>query len=146
LAKASFLDAINFNGSRETFRNMRVPVPIMPHRSLTFLPAAVSRNKQFREFSSHMGSSPSFETNLPWNTVVKFVPQQESWVVERFGRFSRILEPGLALLMPFVERIAYLHSLKEKSVSIPAQSAITMDNVTLELDGPSHRFPISLRF
>ncbi|KAJ2726379.1 Stomatin-like protein 2, mitochondrial [Coemansia sp. D1744] len=47
--------------------------------------------------------------NLPANTVVKFVPQQEAWVVERMGRFSRILEPGLAILLPFLDRIAYTH-------------------------------------
>ncbi|KAI9189205.1 Synaptotagmin-like protein 2 [Blastocladiella emersonii ATCC 22665] len=74
-------------------------------------------------------------SSLPWNTVVKFVPQQQSWVVERFGKFSRVLEPGLAILVPFVERIAYVHSLKEVAVEIPSQSAITADNVSLELDG-----------
>ncbi|KAJ2177505.1 Stomatin-like protein 2, mitochondrial, partial [Coemansia sp. RSA 518] len=73
--------------------------------------------------------------NLPANTVVKFVPQQEAWVVERMGRFSRILEPGLAILLPFLDRIAYTQSLKEVAVEIPTQTAITHDNVTLELDG-----------
>ncbi|KAI7827703.1 hypothetical protein BX661DRAFT_193837 [Kickxella alabastrina] len=72
---------------------------------------------------------------LPANTIVKFVPQQEAWVVERMGRFSRILEPGLAILIPFLDRISYTQSLKEVAVEIPTQSAITMDNVTLELDG-----------
>ncbi|KAJ2778861.1 Stomatin [Coemansia javaensis] len=72
---------------------------------------------------------------LPVNTVVKFVPQQEAWVVERMGRFSRILEPGLAVLIPFLDRIAYTQSLKEVAVEVPTQTAITQDNVTLELDG-----------
>ncbi|KAJ2367380.1 Stomatin [Coemansia sp. RSA 2611] len=72
---------------------------------------------------------------LPTNTVVKFVPQQEAWVVERMGRFSRILEPGLAILIPFLDRIAYTQSLKEVAIEIPTQTAITQDNVTLELDG-----------
>ncbi|KAJ2722337.1 Stomatin [Coemansia sp. Benny D115] len=72
---------------------------------------------------------------LPTNTVVKFVPQQEAWIVERMGRFSRILDPGLAILVPFLDRIAYTQSLKEVAVEIPTQTAITMDNVTLELDG-----------
>jgi len=63
------------------------------------------------------------------------VPQQQAWVVERFGRFSRILEPGLAILIPAVDRIAYVQSLKESALEIPSQSAITSDNVTLELDG-----------
>ncbi|KAK5087722.1 Synaptotagmin-like protein 2 [Exophiala xenobiotica] len=72
---------------------------------------------------------------LPTNTGIKFVPQQQAWVVERFGRFSRILEPGLAILIPGVDRIAYVQSLKESALEIPSQSAITSDNVTLELDG-----------
>lgn len=74
-------------------------------------------------------------STTPVNTIVKFVPQQEAWVVERMGRFSRILEPGLAILVPFLDRIAYTQSLKEVAVEIPTQSAITQDNVTLELDG-----------
>ncbi|KAJ2371070.1 Stomatin, partial [Coemansia sp. RSA 2611] len=74
-------------------------------------------------------------SKLPRNTIVKFVPQQEAWVVERMGRFSRILEPGLAILVPVLDRISYTQSLKEVAVEIPTQSAITQDNVTLELDG-----------
>ncbi|KAJ2698110.1 Stomatin [Coemansia sp. IMI 203386] len=78
---------------------------------------------------------PRKNKSLPANTVIKFVPQQEAWVVERMGRFSRILEPGLAILVPLLDRISYTQSLKEVAVEIPTQSAITMDNVTLELDG-----------
>lgn len=51
------------------------------------------------------------------------------------GKFNRILEPGLAILAPFIDRIAYVKSLKEVAIEIPKQSAITADNVTLELDG-----------
>lgn len=51
------------------------------------------------------------------------------------GRFSRILSPGLAVLVPVLDRIAYVKSLKESAIEIPSQSAITADNVTLELDG-----------
>ncbi|OTA94208.1 hypothetical protein M434DRAFT_394963 [Hypoxylon sp. CO27-5] len=73
--------------------------------------------------------------SLPANTIIRFVPQQTAWIVERMGRFSRILEPGLAILVPFLDRIAYVKSLKEVAIEIPSQSAITADNVTLELDG-----------
>ncbi len=69
------------------------------------------------------------------NTVVRFVPQQTAWIVERMGKFNRILQPGLAVLIPFLDRIAYVKSLKEVAQEIPSQSAITADNVTLELDG-----------
>ncbi|KAI5467690.1 hypothetical protein BGZ63DRAFT_344057 [Mariannaea sp. PMI_226] len=72
---------------------------------------------------------------LPANTVVRFVPQQTAWIVERMGKFNRILEPGLAILVPFIDRIAYVKSLKEVAIEIPSQSAITADNVTLDLDG-----------
>lgn len=73
--------------------------------------------------------------SLPANTVVRFVPQQTAWIVERMGKFNRILQPGLAILVPFLDRIAYVKSLKEVALEIPSQSAITADNVTLELDG-----------
>ncbi|KAL2203056.1 stomatin family protein [Sarocladium strictum] len=72
---------------------------------------------------------------LPANTVVRFVPQQTAWIVERMGKFNRILEPGLAVLLPFLDRIAYVKSLKESAIEIPSQRAITADNVTLDLDG-----------
>ncbi|KAK4463638.1 hypothetical protein QBC42DRAFT_222436 [Cladorrhinum samala] len=73
--------------------------------------------------------------SLPMNTIIRFVPQQTAWIVERMGKFNRILQPGLAVLIPFLDRIAYVKSLKEVAIEIPSQSAITADNVTLELDG-----------
>lgn len=73
--------------------------------------------------------------SLPLNTIIKFVPQQQAWVVERFGKFHRILEPGLALLLPFIDQIRYVKTLKEVAVEIPTQSAITQDNVTITIDG-----------
>lgn len=77
----------------------------------------------------------SNRNTLPANTVIRFVPQQTAWIVERMGKFHRILEPGLAILIPFIDRIAYVKSLKEAAIEIPSQNAITADNVTLELDG-----------
>jgi regulator of protease activity HflC (stomatin/prohibitin superfamily) len=88
--------------------------------------------------SSTVGGPPSSyfqRSRLPANTVVKFVPQQTAWIVERMGRFSRVLEPGLAVLVPVIDKIAYVKSLKENAMEIPSQSAITADNVTLDLDG-----------
>ncbi|XP_077672714.1 stomatin-like protein 2, mitochondrial isoform X2 [Eretmochelys imbricata] len=69
------------------------------------------------------------------NTMVLFVPQQEAWVVERMGRFHRILEPGLNFLIPLLDRIRYVQSLKEIVINVPEQSAVTLDNVTLQIDG-----------
>jgi regulator of protease activity HflC (stomatin/prohibitin superfamily) len=66
---------------------------------------------------------------------LKIVPQQQAWIVEKLGRFDRKLEPGLNLLIPFIERVAYKHSLKEYANDVQEQSAITRDNVTLIMDG-----------
>ncbi|KAL3420829.1 SPFH domain/Band 7 family protein [Phlyctema vagabunda] len=85
--------------------------------------------------NSNVPSSYFQRPSLPANTIVRFVPQQTAWIVERMGKFNRILQPGLAILWPFLDRIAYVKSLKEAAIEIPSQSAITADNVTLELDG-----------
>jgi hypothetical protein len=93
--------------------------------------SSVGQSKSQSGPPSYFSSSKS----TPTNTVIRFVPQQTAWVVERMGKFNRILEPGLAILIPFIDRIAYVKSLKENALEIPSQSAITADNVTLELDG-----------
>nr|XP_022328899.1 stomatin-like protein 2, mitochondrial [Crassostrea virginica] len=72
---------------------------------------------------------------LPLNTIILFVPQQEAWVIERFGKFNRILDPGLNFIFPVVDKIKYVQSLKEVASEVPEQAAVTSDNVTLELDG-----------
>jgi regulator of protease activity HflC (stomatin/prohibitin superfamily) len=66
---------------------------------------------------------------------VRIVPQQSAWVVERLGKFSRVLEPGLQLIVPFVDRVAYRHSLKEVPLDVPEQICITKDNTQLSVDG-----------
>jgi len=65
---------------------------------------------------------------------VRLVPQQEAWVIERLGKFENVLNPGLNFVVPYIDSVAYRHSLKETAVDIPSQSAITKDNVTLILD------------
>lgn len=101
-------------------------------------PLAASANSIFRTGGNPGNAAPPVyfqRSSLPANTIVKFVPQQTAYVVERMGRFDRVLSPGLALLVPILDRIAYVKSLKETAIEIPSQSAITADNVTLELDG-----------
>ncbi len=66
---------------------------------------------------------------------VKTVPQQQAWIVESLGKFDSKLEPGLNILIPFYQSVAYKHSLKEMAVDVPEQAGITRDNVTLALDG-----------
>ncbi|KAH7151803.1 hypothetical protein B0J13DRAFT_438933 [Dactylonectria estremocensis] len=97
--------------------------------------SASARALQPAGFGPPVVTSYFSKPRLPANTVVRFVPQQTAWIVERMGKFNRILEPGLAILVPFIDRIAYVKSLKESAIEIPSQSAITADNVTLELDG-----------
>lgn len=71
---------------------------------------------------------------LVWQGV-KIVPQQSAWVIERLGRYDRTLSAGMHFLVPFVERVAYKHSLKEHAYDVHEQTAITRDNVSLILDG-----------
>ena len=66
---------------------------------------------------------------------VRIVPQQYAYVVERLGRFYGVLEPGLNLIIPFLDRIAYTHSLKEVPLDVPEQVCITKDNTQLSVDG-----------
>ena len=65
----------------------------------------------------------------------KIVPQQQAWVVERLGKYDRTLTPGLKFLIPFIERVAYKHSLKEVPLDVPSQVCITKDNTQLQVDG-----------
>ena len=67
--------------------------------------------------------------------AVKVVPQQHSWVVERLGKFHAALTPGLNIVVPFVDRIAYRHMLKEVPLDVPSQICITKDNTQLQVDG-----------
>jgi len=63
------------------------------------------------------------------------VPQQSAWVVERLGKFHQILEPGLNVIIPFIDRVAYRHSLKEVPLDVAEQVCITKDNTQLVVDG-----------
>jgi regulator of protease activity HflC (stomatin/prohibitin superfamily) len=66
---------------------------------------------------------------------VTIVPQQHAWVIERLGKFHAALGPGLKIIIPFVDRIAYKHSLKEIPLDTPSQVCITRDNTQLAVDG-----------
>ena len=66
---------------------------------------------------------------------VKVVPQQTAWVVERLGKFHAVLTPGLNFIIPFIDRVAYRHSLKEIPLDTPSQVCITRDNTQLTVDG-----------
>ena len=66
---------------------------------------------------------------------VKVVPQQNAWVKERLGKYAGTLSPGLNFLVPFIDRVAYKHSLKEIPLDVPSQVCITRDNTQLQVDG-----------
>jgi len=67
--------------------------------------------------------------------AIKVVPQQHAWIVERLGKYDRTLTPGLNFLIPFIDRVAYRHSLKEIPMDVPSQVCITRDNTQLTVDG-----------
>jgi regulator of protease activity HflC (stomatin/prohibitin superfamily) len=67
--------------------------------------------------------------------IVRVVPQQQAWVVERLGKYSGTLDAGLHILMPFLDVVRYKHSLKEIALDVPEQVCITKDNVQVGVDG-----------
>jgi regulator of protease activity HflC (stomatin/prohibitin superfamily) len=67
--------------------------------------------------------------------TINVVPQQHAWVVERLGKYHATLAPGLNIVIPFVDRIAYKHVLKEIPLDVPPQVCITRDNTQLQVDG-----------
>lgn len=75
-----------------------------------------------------------FAMILAYKTI-KIVPQQNAWVIERFGKYHQTLQPGLNIVIPFMDNIAYRHRLTEFPVDIPPQVCITRDNTQVQVDG-----------
>ena len=67
--------------------------------------------------------------------TARVVPQREQFVVERLGKFSKTLDAGFHILVPFVDSVAYKHTLKEQTFDVASQSCITQDNISVEIDG-----------
>ena len=67
--------------------------------------------------------------------AIRVVPQQHALVIERLGRFFAVLQPGLNFVIPFVDRVAYKHDLREIPFDVPSQICITKDNTQLQVDG-----------
>lgn len=67
--------------------------------------------------------------------AVRVVPQRSNYVVEFLGKYQKTLQAGLHILIPFVQRVAYVQSLKEETIDVPSQSCITKDNIAVDIDG-----------
>ncbi|MBA7624340.1 Protein QmcA [subsurface metagenome] len=67
--------------------------------------------------------------------IARIVPQRVAFIVERLGKYVKTLDAGFHILFPFIERVAYKHSLKEVAVDVPSQTCITRDNIAVEVDG-----------
>ena len=67
--------------------------------------------------------------------TARVVPQRQAFVVERLGKYNKTLEAGFHLLIPFIDKVNYKHSLKEIAMDVPPQNCITKDNITIEVDG-----------
>ncbi len=67
--------------------------------------------------------------------TITIVPQKSAYILERFGKYRTTLEAGFHILLPFIDKVAYRHSLKEQAVDVPSQVCITRDNIAVEVDG-----------
>jgi len=67
--------------------------------------------------------------------TAQIVPQRSAYVVERLGRFSSVLDAGFHLMIPFIDRVAYRHTLKEQAIDVPQQACVTKDNIQIHVDG-----------
>jgi regulator of protease activity HflC (stomatin/prohibitin superfamily) len=67
--------------------------------------------------------------------TIRIVPQKMAYIVERLGKYYTTLEAGFHILVPFIDRVAYKHTLKEQAVDVPPQDCITRDNIMVEVDG-----------
>ncbi len=67
--------------------------------------------------------------------TARVVPQREQYVVERLGKYSKTLDAGFHILIPFIDKVAYKHTLKEQAFDVPSQTCITKDNIAVEVDG-----------
>ena len=67
--------------------------------------------------------------------MVRIVPQKQAFIIERLGKYAATLEAGFHVLVPFVDKVAYQHTLKEQAIDVPPQQCITKDNIAVEVDG-----------
>ncbi|MDH3981979.1 MAG: SPFH/Band 7/PHB domain protein [Kiritimatiellaceae bacterium] len=66
---------------------------------------------------------------------MRIVPQRHAYIIERLGKYNKTLEAGMHFLIPFIDKVAYKHTLKEQAVDVAPQMCITKDNISVEVDG-----------
>ncbi|NLT22234.1 MAG: paraslipin [Syntrophorhabdus sp.] len=72
---------------------------------------------------------------VAFSKTIRIVPQKVAFIVERLGKYSATLDAGLHILIPFIDKVAYKHTLKEQAIDVASQTCITRDNIAVEVDG-----------
>jgi len=72
---------------------------------------------------------------VAFSKTIRIVPQKVAFIIERLGKYNATLDAGLHVLIPFIDRVAYRHTLKEQAIDVASQTCITRDNISVEVDG-----------
>jgi regulator of protease activity HflC (stomatin/prohibitin superfamily) len=106
------------------------------HRSRIVIQSSCRASQRAYSFTSGFGGGGAWDWPITKsNTFINIVPQGHRMVIERFGKLHRIEHPGLFLAIPLVDQIAYVVDIRERALDIPPQSAITRDNVSVDVSG-----------